>query len=67
MLRAGDGKVEFTAADGALGRRMNNDATRQKLGWQPKYASWAAFMAAYAAGDVQEANTNDDLHGAPHK
>ena len=62
---AGDGKkVDFTTTEGALGRRMNNDATRAALGWQPKYSSWAAFMRLYAAGEVQEAATPE---GRPHQ
>lgn len=61
----GDGKkVDFTTTEGALGRRMNNDATRAALGWQPKYSSWAAFMRLYAAGEVQEAATPE---GRPHQ
>jgi hypothetical protein len=64
LVGAGDGRVVFTATDGALGRRMNNDVTRAALGWQPKYSSWADFMRMYAAGEVQEADTPE---GRPHQ
>lgn len=38
----------FSGAGGPIGRRMNNDKTRAELGWQPKYESFRAFMAAGA-------------------
>jgi len=36
----------FTKTDGPLGKKMNNNATREALGWQPKYGSFAGFVAS---------------------
>ncbi|CAK9259513.1 unnamed protein product, partial [Sphagnum jensenii] len=34
----------FTVADGPLGKKITNYETRRKLGWQPKYGSFASFV-----------------------
>ncbi|KAH9621272.1 hypothetical protein KSS87_011538 [Heliosperma pusillum] len=34
----------FTGVDGVLGKRLNNSKTREELGWQPKYPSFAHFL-----------------------
>ncbi|CAK9199281.1 unnamed protein product [Sphagnum troendelagicum] len=34
----------FTVADGPLGKKITNNETRRKLGWQPKYGSFASFV-----------------------
>ncbi|XP_074307136.1 uncharacterized protein LOC141642275 [Silene latifolia] len=36
----------FTGVDGVLGKRLNNSKTREELGWQPKYPSFAHFLDA---------------------
>lgn len=44
-----EGAVEFTGAPGASsGKRMDNSATRNALGWAPRYASFGEFAAAGA-------------------
>lgn len=35
---------KFTGTDGPLGKRLNNARTRQVVGWEPKYASFARFV-----------------------
>jgi len=48
-LRSGkfQGQVTFTEADEPQrGKRVSNRATREQLGWAPKYASFASFMDA---------------------
>eukprot|EP00976_Prorocentrum_cordatum_P062288 1176668-Prorocentrum_minimum.AAC.5 len=37
----GDDKVNFTTSDGSMGRKMNNQWTRDTLLWEPKYSSFA--------------------------
>jgi hypothetical protein len=36
----------ISETDGPLGKKMNNNATREALGWQPKYGSFAGFVAS---------------------
>jgi hypothetical protein len=33
--------------DDSLGKRIHNDLTRAKLGWQPRYHSFADFIQQY--------------------
>ncbi|KAJ7538561.1 hypothetical protein O6H91_11G054300 [Diphasiastrum complanatum] len=35
---------KFTGLDGPLGKRMDNSVTCTKLGWKPKYTSFANFL-----------------------
>nr|KYP62863.1 hypothetical protein KK1_017421 [Cajanus cajan] len=35
---------KFTGTDDPLGKRLNNSRTRQELGWEPKYTSFAHFL-----------------------
>ncbi|KAJ1414258.1 hypothetical protein SESBI_19112 [Sesbania bispinosa] len=35
---------KFTGTDDPLGKRLNNSKTRQELGWEPKYSSFAHFL-----------------------
>ena len=44
------GSVEFTGAeaDSRRGKRLDSSATRQQLGWAPRWASYQGFMAAGA-------------------
>ncbi|KAJ7980212.1 NAD(P)-binding Rossmann-fold superfamily protein [Quillaja saponaria] len=35
---------KFTGTDGPLGKRLNNSRTREELGWEPKYGSFAEFL-----------------------
>ncbi|KAK2383816.1 hypothetical protein QL285_071233 [Trifolium repens] len=37
---------KFNATDGPLGKRLNNTRTRQEVGWEPKYPSFANFLAS---------------------
>ncbi|KAK2383819.1 hypothetical protein QL285_071236 [Trifolium repens] len=37
---------KFNATDGPLGKRLNNTGTRQEVGWEPKYPSFAHFLAS---------------------
>jgi hypothetical protein len=39
----------FAAEDDSLGKRMSNPRTRERLGWEPAYASFAEFCAAGAS------------------
>lgn len=40
-----DGKFEgFTGTSGPLGKRLNNSKTREEIGWEPKYRSFAQFL-----------------------
>jgi len=48
----GTEKVNFTTSEGSLGRRMNNQQTRDALQWEPKYSSFEAFAKAYGQGDA---------------
>lgn len=50
--KVGDEKVEFTSSEGSLGRRMNNQKTRDTLQWEPTYSSFQAFAEAYGRGDA---------------
>ncbi|CAJ1962251.1 unnamed protein product [Sphenostylis stenocarpa] len=34
----------FTGTDDPLGKRLNNSRTRQEVGWEPKYPSFAHFL-----------------------
>lgn len=34
----------FTGVDDPLGKKLNNTKTRQELGWEPKYPSFAHFL-----------------------
>ncbi|XP_004504648.1 uncharacterized protein [Cicer arietinum] len=36
---------KFSVTDGPLGKRLNNTRTRQEAGWEPKYPSFAHFLA----------------------
>ncbi|KAK3244368.1 hypothetical protein CYMTET_46013 [Cymbomonas tetramitiformis] len=47
-----DDKCTFTITEGNPGRRMNNNATRLLLTWQPEFASFQDFMEDYKAGRV---------------
>ena len=44
------GSVEFTGSESGSkkGKLLDNSATRQQLGWEPRWASYQAFMAAGA-------------------
>ncbi|KAI4317646.1 hypothetical protein L6164_025500 [Bauhinia variegata] len=35
---------KFTGTDGPLGKKLNNSRTRQEIGWEPKYTSFAHFL-----------------------
>ncbi|KAG4956154.1 hypothetical protein JHK85_042534 [Glycine max] len=35
---------KFTGTDDPLGKRLNNSRTRQEVGWEPKYSSFAHFL-----------------------
>ncbi|KAK7359578.1 hypothetical protein VNO77_01539 [Canavalia gladiata] len=35
---------KFTGTDGPLGKRLSNTRTRQEVGWEPKYPSFARFL-----------------------
>ncbi|XP_073225650.1 uncharacterized protein [Cicer arietinum] len=35
---------KFTGTDDPLGKRLNNSKTRQEIGWEPKYSSFAHFI-----------------------
>ncbi|XP_061374336.1 uncharacterized protein LOC133316584 [Gastrolobium bilobum] len=35
---------KFTGTDDPLGKRLNNSKTRQEIGWEPKYSSFAHFL-----------------------
>ncbi|CAJ2677831.1 unnamed protein product [Trifolium pratense] len=37
---------KFNVTDGPLGKRLNNTRTRQEVGWEPKYPSFAHFLAS---------------------
>ena len=61
MVRAclDSGKFEgamptFAAEDESLGKRMSNPRTRQRLGWEPVYASFAEFCAAGASDSFSD-------------
>jgi len=34
----------FAGTDDPLGKRLNNSKTRQEVGWEPKYSSFAHFL-----------------------
>ena len=36
--------IFVTGSNDPLGKRLNNSKTRQELGWQPKYPSFAQFL-----------------------
>ncbi|XP_052620286.1 uncharacterized protein LOC111895024 [Lactuca sativa] len=36
--------VGFTGTDGPLGKKLDNSKTREELGWEPKYKSFAHFL-----------------------
>ncbi|XP_073309090.1 uncharacterized protein [Primulina huaijiensis] len=36
----------FTGRTGPLGKKLNNSKTRAELGWEPKYPSFAQFLAS---------------------
>lgn len=36
----------FAATDGPLGKKLNNTRTRQEVGWEPKYPSFADFLSS---------------------
>lgn len=36
--------VGFTGTDGILGKKLNNSKTREEIGWEPKYKSFAHFL-----------------------
>ncbi|KAK2393973.1 hypothetical protein QL285_055861 [Trifolium repens] len=35
---------KFTGTDDPLGKRLNNSRTREEVGWEPKYTSFAYFL-----------------------
>ncbi|KAI3962340.1 hypothetical protein MKX01_005342 [Papaver californicum] len=37
-------KFEKFTGKGPLGKRLNNSKTRQEIGWEPKYPSFAQFL-----------------------
>ncbi|KEH31419.1 NAD(P)-binding rossmann-fold protein, putative [Medicago truncatula] len=37
---------KFNVTDGPLGKRLNNTRTRQEVGWEPQYPSFAHFLAS---------------------
>ncbi|CAH2058760.1 unnamed protein product, partial [Thlaspi arvense] len=48
-LMAQSGKYDkkfkgFTSTTGPLGKKLNNSRTRQEIGWEPKYPSFAQFL-----------------------
>ncbi|KAI3690399.1 hypothetical protein L2E82_48423 [Cichorium intybus] len=36
--------VGFTGTDGILGKKLDNSKTREEIGWEPKYKSFAHFL-----------------------
>ncbi|XP_076942121.1 uncharacterized protein LOC143611961, partial [Bidens hawaiensis] len=36
--------IGFTGTDGVLGKKLNNSKTREEIGWEPKYKSFAHFL-----------------------
>lgn len=48
----GTDTVNFGKPEGSLGRRMNNQWTRDTLHWEPKYSSFKAFAEAYGRGEA---------------
>ncbi|XP_076894900.1 uncharacterized protein LOC143547334 [Bidens hawaiensis] len=36
--------IGFTGTDGVLGKKLNNSRTREEIGWEPKYKSFAHFL-----------------------
>jgi nucleoside-diphosphate-sugar epimerase len=61
------GSVTFTGdvVTGGAGKSVNNDATRQQLGWTPKYNSFKDFFAAGAKDYYNSAETVK-VGGMPH-
>lgn len=45
------GSVEFTGSGGPAGKQMTSKETKAKLQWQPRYSSFATFMAETGAKD----------------
>ncbi|KAJ6769496.1 putative proteinD(P)-BINDING ROSSMANN-FOLD SUPERFAMILY PROTEIN [Salix koriyanagi] len=37
--------VAFTGTSDPLGKRLNNSKTREEIGWEPKYLSFALFFS----------------------
>ncbi|CAI8617719.1 unnamed protein product [Vicia faba] len=37
---------KFSVTDGPLGKKLNNTRTRQEVGWEPKYPSFADFLSS---------------------
>lgn len=37
----------FTSTDDPLSKRLNNSETREELGWEPKYQSFAQFLGVF--------------------
>eukprot|EP00884_Botryococcus_braunii_P000642 jgi/Botrbrau1/10579/Bobra.0358s0002.1 len=61
------GSVTFVGEKGASqGKRIDNRATQEALGWQPKYSSFRAFMEGGARDWYSEAGLQSP-QGAPHK
>ena len=44
----------FAEEDDSLGKRMSNQRTRQRLGWEPAYASFADFCAKGASDSFSD-------------
>jgi nucleoside-diphosphate-sugar epimerase len=61
------GSVKFTGTPetGGLGKKVNNDATRKELGWEPKYSSFREFFYA-GAKDLYNSETFQGM-GMAHK
>ena len=36
--------LAIAGTDDPLGKRLNNSRTRQEIGWEPKYTSFAHFL-----------------------
>ena len=44
----------FAVENESLGKRMSNPRTRQRLGWEPVYASFAEFCAEGASDSFSD-------------
>jgi hypothetical protein len=65
----GSGSVKFTGSPsaGGVGKVVNNDASRQRLGgWQPKYGSFKSFFLENKGKDFYNSGAKTAV-GAPHQ
>ena len=49
LFPPGSRAPEFAATTGPLGKRLNCDASRRDLGWEPQFPSFTTFLSAQAA------------------